>query len=275
LIPETARELEMEFAARLNGWRWWAPLLVMTASLLLMALGALRTRHQSEKREPPTAIGQSQPMVSPNGQLKDPEDQFLTITAQNRGAEMSDSSPNNGRVKSVSSRESLRQQDRRVFQYPTRESAAKANATKSNTASVPNTAKVAGIRNDSGGINAKAIEPELHNLTLPEKITGLRKDNQKHESRSQAYSVVHDHVVGNCQGKLIIDGKSIAFVPSGNSKDEFQSSLSEIIGIEAQDALKIKFRNRTYHFKANTGKGKEDNRAEVDAIYRELTRFTK
>jgi hypothetical protein len=39
------------------------------------------------------------------------------------------------------------------------------------------------------------------------------------------------------------------------------------------NTLKIKFENRTYHFKAISNKGKEANRAELDAIYRELTRF--
>jgi diguanylate cyclase (GGDEF)-like protein/PAS domain S-box-containing protein len=273
-IPHTPRSLEMEFAARLKGWRWWVLLLGMTASLLLMAFVTIRTLQQSEKR--------GQPMLSPNGQPKSSEDQFLTITAQNSSTEtqvvvrqgVSKSRLNEGRPDSVSSPD-LHRRDRRVFRYPARESAAKANATKSDRASAPNNAKVTSVQNESRGINAKMIELELHSLTLPEKITGLRNENQKHEARFQVHSVVHDHVLGNCQGKLIIDVKSIAFVPSGKSKDEFKSSLSEIIGVEVRDALKIKFRNRTYHFKANTSKGKEANRAEVGAIYRELTRFTK
>ena len=144
-----------------------------------------------------------------------------------------------------------------------------------------NKAKVTGIRNEgilqhpAPGIDAKTISTKLDSPTPPEKITSLRNENQKHDSRPQVYSVVHEHVLGSCQGKLTIDGKSIAFISPSNSKDEFKTSLSEIIGIEVRDALKIKFKNRTYYFKANTSRGKEANRAEVDTIYRELTRFTK
>jgi hypothetical protein len=45
---------------------------------------------------------------------------------------------------------------------------------------------------------------------------------------------------------------SLRAIPKTSSK----SSLSEIIGIEKRDALKIKFENKTYRFKANTSKGK-------------------
>jgi hypothetical protein len=263
VMPKMLRGLEVELAVRLKGNRLWVLLLGMTASLFLMAFVTIRTLHQTEKREPLTAIGQSQPMLSPNGQLKGSEDQFLTIAAQNRSTE----------AQAVAG-QGVSESDLIGGQRDARESAAKLNVPSSNRASAPNKAKVAGIRNEPRGINTKMIEPELHSLTPPEEITGLRNENQKQESKLQVHSVVHGHVVGNCQGMLIIDGKSIAFVPSGNSKDEFKSSLSEIIGIEAGNTLKIKFRNRTYHFKANTSKDKEANRAEVEAIYRELTRFT-
>src|SRR5262249_38213320 len=63
--------------------------------------------------------------------------------------------------------------------------------------------------------------------------------------QSFVYSVIHDHLLGGCRGKLTIDEKSVSFEPEKNSKDGFTIKTMEIGNIEVGDSLKIKVGDRT------------------------------
>jgi tetratricopeptide (TPR) repeat protein len=85
-----------------------------------------------------------------------------------------------------------------------------------------------------------------------------------------AFPVVHDHTIGNCTGRLRINGYVIAFVPSGDAKDAFSQPLREIIQVETGDKLKIQFKTRTFRFQSNSATSKEDNREKLSSIDRKL-----
>ena len=277
-----APSIERQVPARPS--RLGALLLGIAASLLL---GAFVIPHPAEKDGLPlTAAAQSIPIS--NLTTKNSEDQLQRTAMQSTREDLQPDTrqgvlTSGFRVDGLASDPSLdnpRQQDQRVFGHAARQTAINANAHQSDGSSITNNAKVIGIQNEripqrpAWIGTAKTIEPKLGSARMPERITSLRSENQNLSLQPRIYSVIHNHVLGSCQGTLTIDGKSISFVSSSNARDEFKSSLSQIIGIEVGDTLKIKFENRTYHFKAVTSGGKEANRAEVDAIYRELTQFT-
>jgi tetratricopeptide (TPR) repeat protein len=87
------------------------------------------------------------------------------------------------------------------------------------------------------------------------------------------YAVIHDHLLGSCIGRLRLDSKSIAFLPSADSKDGFNFQLADITGTELGDHLKIRFNNKIYRFKASLARNKEDNRRRLNAVYQQLVRF--
>ena len=88
---------------------------------------------------------------------------------------------------------------------------------------------------------------------------------------SSVYPVVHNHMMGSCKGSLIIDADSIEYLPEGKSKDGFRFRLRDTISVARGDSLKIQFSTKTYTFKAGFDKTKEEQRAQVNAIYQQLT----
>ena len=259
----------VEFAARHSGDRRRVLLLRIAACLMLAAFPIIWILHQTEKHEP-AATGRLKPIPALSGNLKSSIDQFLPTGPENTRAEAqagegeTKSAIGKGRPNGVSSPESPQYQ--RNLRYPTREMIAKADRSRPNRVSASNQSKILDIRNE------QSLQELPRTITIKTSSSKLESSTPT-ERVSQVYSVIHQHVLGRCHGELVISGRSIAFIPSENSKDSFKSSVSEIVGIEVGDTLKIKFKSKTYDFKVNT-RGKEANRAQVDAIYRRLTRFT-
>jgi hypothetical protein len=71
---------------------------------------------------------------------------------------------------------------------------------------------------------------------------------------------------------LEITEESVAFIPPPDSKNAFGARLEDIMGTELGDRLKIKFRSKTYRFKACLARAKEENRAK-QAIYQHLIKL--
>jgi EAL domain-containing protein (putative c-di-GMP-specific phosphodiesterase class I) len=267
-IPQIAREVEMEFDTPLE--RKWGTRLLMTVIIVLLAFITIPIFHRSDKVGPPIVTGRLESTPSQGGAIKNTENRLATTMPQETNAEQWEAAGqgvSNGlmqpSVASSRSPKDLRPPHQQIPQPPIRESAANRDAFKGQRASSPNERV---LQHPLRGVDVETTWPV---------DAALQNANQKHDSRPHVYSVVHEHVLGSCQGTLTVDGKSIVFESLGNSKDGFKSSLSEIIGIEVRDALKIRFKNRIYRFKADTGRGKEADRAEVEAIYGELTRFSK
>lgn len=86
------------------------------------------------------------------------------------------------------------------------------------------------------------------------------------------YAVIHDHLVGSCRGNLKISGEAIVFEPAEETRHGFVFKLTDIIGTERGDTLKIKFKHDIYRFKARFAKDKGDNRSKLAAIDQRLTR---
>jgi hypothetical protein len=63
-----------------------------------------------------------------------------------------------------------------------------------------------------------------------------------------ACSVIHLHLLGSCTGRLKVSGNMISFRPSGNSKDGFTRSTTQIETVMLDERLTIQFDDRNYHF---------------------------
>ncbi len=113
-------------------------------------------------------------------------------------------------------------------------------------------------------------------LGLKEKIRRQRELGpavpQPHR-KSFVYPVIHDHFLGSCQGSLRIDSKSVAFVPTEDSKDGFSSRLTDIVDTDVGDKLRIRLKDRTYQFKAALAKNKKENRARLTAVHRQVAKL--
>lgn len=98
-----------------------------------------------------------------------------------------------------------------------------------------------------------------------------RNLGRKESAEAQLYSVIHVHFLGSCRGRLTISRQSIAYEPSEDKRHGFLFKLTDIVGTELGDTLKIKCKNETYRFKAgSTEKG--GNRAKLAAIDQRLTK---
>ena len=64
-----------------------------------------------------------------------------------------------------------------------------------------------------------------------------------------AYPVIHDHLLSGCHGSLTINDKWVAFSPLGNAKHSFVVP-TPLVRIDFKDKLIVKFKNKTYRFKA-------------------------
>jgi tetratricopeptide (TPR) repeat protein len=84
------------------------------------------------------------------------------------------------------------------------------------------------------------------------------------------YPVIHDHALGNCNGRLRMNAYVLTYIPSGDTKDGFSQKLSEIAETEGGDKLKVQLNKKTYRFQANLAKNKEENRYKVEEMYQKL-----
>jgi len=109
-------------------------------------------------------------------------------------------------------------------------------------------------------------------------VGGVRSATSKNvvrklDSKVLLYSVIHEHFLGSCRGNLKVSGESIVFEPSEDSRHGFVFKLTDIVGTELGDTLKIKFKHDTYRFKAASfARNKGDNGSKLAAIDQRLTR---
>lgn len=87
-----------------------------------------------------------------------------------------------------------------------------------------------------------------------------------------ALSVVHLHLVGSCQGRLVVSRDGVAFVPD-ETKDGFALKYNEFLHALADGVLTIKSTARTYRFKAAAGAGKEDEGGQLHDVVESIARF--
>jgi diguanylate cyclase (GGDEF)-like protein/PAS domain S-box-containing protein len=85
-------------------------------------------------------------------------------------------------------------------------------------------------------------------------------------------SVVHLHVVGSCQGRLVVSRDGVAFV-TDETKDGFAFRYNEFLHSLADGMLTIKSTTRTYRFKAAAGAGKDDDGAQLHDVVESIARF--
>ena len=87
-----------------------------------------------------------------------------------------------------------------------------------------------------------------------------------------ALSVVHLHLVGSCQGRLVVSRDGVAFVPD-ETKDGFALRYTEFLHTLADGMLIIKSTTRTYRFKAAATAGKDDDGAQLHDVVASIARF--
>jgi tetratricopeptide (TPR) repeat protein len=88
-----------------------------------------------------------------------------------------------------------------------------------------------------------------------------------------SYPVIHEHKLGNCRGRLRMNGYVVSFVPSQDSADGFSEKLKDITVLDAGDELKLKAKDKSYRFQPNTGQGKEATQKTSKAMYEQLMRL--
>jgi hypothetical protein len=93
---------------------------------------------------------------------------------------------------------------------------------------------------------------------------------QDQPQQTTAYPVIHKHLLGNCRGEIRISRETVSFVPFENSGDGFKHQPSDILGIELDNTLKIRFTDRTYRFKPGAAGGRRTNRAQMKQLYQQL-----
>jgi tetratricopeptide (TPR) repeat protein len=84
------------------------------------------------------------------------------------------------------------------------------------------------------------------------------------------FSVLHNHTLGSCFGRLKMNGYVVVYIPNGDPKCAFTQKLSEVVQVEPGDKLKFQFKTKTYRFESNPAASKEDNRDKVNTMYHKL-----
>ncbi len=98
----------------------------------------------------------------------------------------------------------------------------------------------------------KATQVEPPSTDLPADVLSSRTvplEPQSPEVKDEmACSVIHLHVLGSCTGRLKVSGSMISFRPSGNSKDGFTRSTTQVESVTLDEKLTIQFDDKNYHF---------------------------
>jgi EAL domain-containing protein (putative c-di-GMP-specific phosphodiesterase class I) len=114
-------------------------------------------------------------------------------------------------------------------------------------------------------------EPRVR-ASAASKLAVSTNPDRKLPHETLVYAVVHDHVMGSCWGQLKINRGSIVFAPGDDTRHAFAFKLTDIIGTERGDTLKIKFKQNTYRFKARYARDKRDNQSTLAAIDQQLSK---
>lgn len=111
-------------------------------------------------------------------------------------------------------------------------------------------------------------EPQPQELQ-PEAITAVPAPEQAQPEEVAApiaFSVIHHHVLGGCTGRLKISEDTISFRPSGLTRDGFSRKISQIDGVELDDLLTIRFKDKNYRFEA-LARNKEESLPKLATLY--------
>ena len=120
---------------------------------------------------------------------------------------------------------------------------------------------------------ATVSQPELRvRASTAARLTVSTNPDRKLSDETLVYAVIHDHVMGSCRGELKINRESIVFAPGEDTRHAFAFKLTDIIGTERGDTLKIKFKHNTYRFKARYARDKRDNQSTLAAIDQKLSK---
>jgi len=120
---------------------------------------------------------------------------------------------------------------------------------------------------------ARAVYLALLGLSQSEPSSPLNAKELKTEADKLEFvmfTVLHNHTLGDCTGRLKTNAYIMAFIPNGDSKCAFSQKLSDIVQLEPGDKLKIQFKTKTYRFEASSASSKEDNRDKVNAMFQKL-----
>jgi diguanylate cyclase (GGDEF)-like protein len=85
-------------------------------------------------------------------------------------------------------------------------------------------------------------------------------------------SVIHDHVLGSCEGILKFTHSEISFT-SSKDKDSFFFAPSQCSYALDGDRLTIKAGPRVFRFKSAKAQNKDDNRSQLSNIYQNISKF--
>ncbi len=84
------------------------------------------------------------------------------------------------------------------------------------------------------------------------------------------YAVLHDHTLGNCVGRLKMNGYVLVYIPNGDPKCAFTQKISDVVQVEPGDKLKVQLRAKTYRFEPSPPSGKDDTREKINTMHQKL-----
>ncbi|HVN78921.1 MAG TPA: PEGA domain-containing protein [Terriglobia bacterium] len=84
------------------------------------------------------------------------------------------------------------------------------------------------------------------------------------------FPVLHDHTLGNCVGRLKMNGYVLMYIPNGDPKCAFTQKISDGIQVEPGDKLKVQLRSKTYRFEPSPPTSKDDSREKINTMHQKL-----
>jgi tetratricopeptide (TPR) repeat protein len=102
----------------------------------------------------------------------------------------------------------------------------------------------------------------------PEEVTGAEG-----LEKASIYRVIHRHFIGECQGRLAINSRWIAYLPDARSGERFLRRLKDIEKITVGKTLHIQFRNRSFRFELPETGTEEERREKLVQIHRQITSY--
>src|SRR5262245_16137937 len=104
----------------------------------------------------------------------------------------------------------------------------------------------------------QALQPKRQDPVEPEKA-----------DVRMAQSVIHDHLLGSCSGRLKIEGDRISFWSSGNAHEAFTRKISQVTNVQLSDKLLIEFGDNAYRFEA-LARDAGGTRQQLGPLYRQI-----
>jgi diguanylate cyclase (GGDEF)-like protein/PAS domain S-box-containing protein len=92
--------------------------------------------------------------------------------------------------------------------------------------------------------------------------------------RLASFDVVHLHRMGSCQGRLVVSGDGVTFVPAQKgSSDTFALSHGDFLHMLEGGTLTVKSATRAYRFKAAGADGNDQSATRLAAVVASIGRF--